>query len=133
MADSPAELFAYGLGYTPIIPMGPNALVAIDLSGNQYKIVVLPKEQRVKHHLLSPKCIGLCGYELKRPHICCVTYACDFKKLIKGKVELLGVGRIRGAIFPLETTYVCTIKKNLGRRRRWLAKKNASLFEVLTN
>jgi len=131
--DSPAELFAYGLGYTPMLKMDPNVVVAVDGSGNQFKIVTLPKEKLVKRHRFSPKCVGLCGYELVRPHLCCVTGACDFKRLYEKKCEVLHVGRISGAIFALETTYVCTIKKDLGKWQRKLVKKWCSILEVITN
>ncbi len=80
-SSSQAELFAYGLGYVPMLNMGTDVIVAVDFSGNQFKIVTLPKEKTVKRFLLSPRCVGLCGYELKRPHLCCITGACDFKKL----------------------------------------------------
>jgi hypothetical protein len=117
------ELLCLANGLTPMLRLNENLIIAIDDSGNSFKVVTLPKHNEVKPHLLGPKCIGLCGYDLRRPHLTCG--CCGWRLVKEGK---------RGPVEPC-TMYFLTIMHNRKHRKLkdWLLKKWLSVAEYIAN
>jgi len=118
-----AELLCVAHGLTPFLRLSENMIIAVDEKGCSFKVLTLPNSKIVKRHRFSPKCIDLCGYELKRPHLTCG--CCGWRLLKEGKIE------------PVEacTPYFLTIMRDRGHRRlrAWVLKKLCSAAEYVAN
>ena len=122
-------------------------LVCVDVEGKLFQVVVLPEKPKdVKRSLFTPKCAALCGYALERPHLGCIRLpffglsrkdrsTCTYRQIAEGKAPMVQVGKVKGAIIPIETLYFCTVKKNrrFPRLKRFLFKQFAVLLEVTSN
>lgn len=111
---SRAELLCVAHGLAPMLRLSENMIIAVDEKGNSFKVLTLPEPKPVKRHRFSPKCVDLCGYELKRPHLTC---GCCGWRLLKG-----------GKIGPVEacTPYFLTIMRDRGHR--WLKSRVLKLL-----
>jgi len=120
---SRAELLCVAHGLTPMLKLSENMIIAVDEKGNSFKMLTLPNSKPVKRHRFSPKCIDLCGYELKRPHLTCG--CCGWRLLKEGKIG------------PVEacTPYFLTIMRDRGHRRlrAWVLKRLCSVAEYVAN
>jgi len=120
---SRAELLCVAHGLTPMLRLSENMIIAVDEKGNSFKVLSLPNSKPVKRHRFSPKCVDLCGYELKRPHLTC---GCCGWRLLK-----------EGRIGPVEacTPYFLTIMQNRGHRwlKRRILKLLCSVVEYVAN
>jgi hypothetical protein len=125
----PAEFEAEMQGLQVRLRLSRDIVIATDRSGQAFQITVPESHKGVKRHLFSPKCVNLCGYELHRPHLCCVA-------------NLLGMGcrlpRVKAGSLPNKipvSIYFLSIQEN--RRflvlKRFLLKKILSIAEVLAN
>ena len=120
---SRAELLCVVHGLTPMLRLNENMIIAVDERGQSFKVLTLPESKPVRRHRFSPKCVDLCGYELRRPHLTC--RCCGWRLLKEGKIE------------PVEpcTPYFLTImhdRKHLGIKR-WLLKRLCSAAEYVAN
>jgi hypothetical protein len=106
-----------------MLRLSENMIIAVDEKGKSFKVLTLPESKPVKRHLFSPKCVDLCGYELKRPHLTCG--CCGWRLLKEGKIE------------PVEacTPYFVTIMSGRGHGwlRRRVLKGLCSLAEYVAN
>lgn len=120
---SRAELLAYAHGLTVMLRLSPNWVIAVDEKGQSFKVLTLPEPKPVKRHRFSPKCVDLCGYELRRPHLTCG--CCGLRLLKEGKIG------------PVEacTPYFLTIMRDRGhqRVRRKVLKWLCSAAEYVAN
>lgn len=120
---SRAELLCVAHGLTPMLRLSENMIIAVDEKGVSFKVLTLPVSKPVKRHWFSPKCVGLCGYELKRPHLTC--RCCGWRLLKEGKIG------------PVEacTPYFLTIMRDRGHRglRAWVLKRLCSVAEYVAN
>jgi len=109
--------------------LGPDVIIASDKNGQAYQITVPSIKKGVKRHLLSPGCVDLCGYELHRPHLCCVAnvfgVGCRLPRVRDGKLAEMIPVRI----------YFLSIQENRKARivKDFLLKKLLSVAEVLAN
>jgi hypothetical protein len=105
-----------------MLHLNPNLIIGVDDKGNSFKVVTLPDHPNVKPHFFGPKCVNLCGYDLRRPHLTCG--CCGWRLVKEGK---------RKPVEPC-TVYFLTIMHN--RRfplKNWLLKRWLSVAEYLAN
>jgi hypothetical protein len=106
-----------------MLRLSADMIIAVDEKGCSFKVLALPELKPVKRHWLSPECVDLCGYELRRPHLTCG--CCGWRLLKEGKIG------------PVEacTPYFLTIMSDRGHRRlkRWALKKLCSMAEYVAN
>jgi hypothetical protein len=125
---SPAEFEALVQGLQVRMRFGPNLVIATDRQGQAFQVTV-PTSHKVKRFRFSPKCVDLCGYELHRPHLCCVMNlfgcGCRLPRVKAGKLP---------AVIPV-SVYFLAMQDNRRflRVKRFLLKKVLSIAEILAN
>jgi len=119
---SPVELRALAYGITPFYKLNDSILYGFDEKGETFAVYSLPEPQEnVRRARFAPKCVNLCGHDLKRPHLTC--RVCRYRKIKDGKLSVL---------VPV-TVYVLSMGRNrrFERFQRWLVKKLLALVEVV--
>lgn len=122
---SPAQFEAQVQGLRVVLNLNPDIVIAVDAKGKAFQVTTVPASKQVKRHLFSPKCVDLCGYELRRPHLCCWSGACRLPRVKAGKLP---------AVIPVDVYFlgIHTTRKHAWLKR-WLLKKVLSIAEILAN
>jgi hypothetical protein len=118
---SPVELRALAYGITPFYKLNDSILYGFDESGNTFAVYSLPEPKKANKARFAPRCINLCGHDLKRPHFTC--HVCRFRKIQKGELPVL---------VPVKV-YVLSMGTNrqFEGLQAWLVKKLLALVEFI--
>lgn len=118
---SRAELLALVNGLAVMLKLNDNIVIAINDKGESFAVYSLPKPQNLHRAPFAFDCAGLCGQDLKRPHLTC--FVCRYRKIKKGKLP---------NIVPV-TVYFLAMGKNrhFERLQAWLVKKLLALVEFV--
>jgi hypothetical protein len=119
---SPVELRALAYGITPFYKLNDSILYGFDEKGQTFAVYSLPEpNDNVRKARFAPKCVNLCGHDLRRPHLTC--NVCRYRKIQKGKLPPLVPVRV----------YVLSMGMNrqFERLQGWLVKKLLALVEFV--
>ena len=119
---SPVELRALAYGITPFYKLNDSILYGFDEKGQTFAVYSLPEpNDNVRRARFAPKCVNLCGHDLRRPHLTC--NVCRYRKIQKGELPPLVPVRV----------YVLSMGMNrqFERLQGWLVKKLLALVEFV--
>jgi len=119
---SPVELRALAYGITPFYKLNDSILYGFDEKGETFAVYSLPEpNDNVRKARFAPKCVNLCGHDLRRPHLTC--NVCRYRKIQKGELPPLVPVRV----------YVLSMGMNrqFERLQGWLVKKLLALVEFV--